>query len=225
MSLIGRELIDYSAGVPSAAVVQADGYAGALRYVSPPRAAWMTGKPLTRAEADDYKAHGLIIVSNWQFGKGGPDTSDWIRGWNGGIEDCHRAQVIHNNAGGPPDAPIFPSIDAAPTSWEWHNQVKPYLEAWQSILGRQRMGVYCNPYIIDQCLEAGIGTYYWEHGWGGNKDAPPHPASHIKQFRIDADDCDGVAIDRNRIYKDPFGQWGADGAIWSAILEQQIGTR
>ena len=45
-------LIDYSAGVPSAAAVKAAGYVSAVRYVSPPRASWMAGKPIGIAGYD-----------------------------------------------------------------------------------------------------------------------------------------------------------------------------
>ena len=63
---MGRQLIDYSAGIPRASEVKRAGFAGAVRYVSPARAAWMLGKPIKKAEAEDYKAHGLELVSVYQ---------------------------------------------------------------------------------------------------------------------------------------------------------------
>lgn len=210
MTLVGEVLIDYSARVPDPQAIKADGYVGALRYVSPPRASYFKAKPLTRAEADALKAEGLLIISNWQYGKGGPNTSDWIRGYDGGLADARNAQRIHEEAGGHPQGVLYPSIDAAPTQWEWDNQVRPYLTAWQDTIGKPRLGVYCNPFILQHCLDSGLGQYFWEHGWGGDKDAAPHPAAHIKQFEIDTTHCDGVVVDRNRIYKPLFGQWGTE---------------
>ena len=46
---IGDDLstvIDFAAGVPSASAVKRAGHIGAVRYLSPPRAAWMKGKPI-----------------------------------------------------------------------------------------------------------------------------------------------------------------------------------
>lgn len=210
VGLVGKEMVDYSAGVPGAQAIKEAGFVGAVRYVSDRRANWMQGKPLTRAEADDFKRHGLVLVSNYQFAKGGFETSDWIRGFAGGAEDARKGQAIHEAAGGHPRGVIYVSIDAAPTQAEWDGKVKPYLQAWQESLGRDRLGVYCNPWVIDRCLEAGIATYFWEHGWGGDKDAPAHPAAHIKQFEIDRRKVNSVGVDRNHILKPMFGQWGTE---------------
>lgn len=211
--LVGKEMVDYSAGIPGAQAIRDAGFVGAVRYVSDRRADWMQGKPLTRPEADDFKRHGLQIVSNYQFAKGGFETSDWIRGFAGGEQDAPRGQEIHEAAGGHPKGVIYVSIDAAPMQADWDDKVKPYLQAWQEFLGRERLGVYCNPWVIDRCREAGIATYFWEHGWGGDKDAPAHPAAHIKQFEIDRRKVNGIGVDRNRILKPLFGQWGTEGEI------------
>jgi len=82
-SPVARDVIDYSAGVPAASGVKAAGFAGAVRYVSPPRDGWMKGKPLRRDEADDYRAQGLDVASNWQYGK-----RDFDRGFDGGGADA-----------------------------------------------------------------------------------------------------------------------------------------
>ncbi|MGP4058130.1 glycoside hydrolase domain-containing protein [Mycobacterium sp. 4D054] len=219
--LVGKELVDYSAGVPGAQAIKDAGFVGAVRYVSDRRANWMQGKPLTRAEAEDFTWHGLQIVSNYQFAKGGFETSDWIRGSVGGKEDALRGQAIHEAAGGHPRGVIYVSIDAAPTQVEWETKVKPYLAAWQESLGKERLGVYCNPWVIDRCREADIATYFWEHGWGGDKDAPAHPAAHIKQFEIDKRKVNGIGVDRNRILKPLFGQWGTEEETMPAVVQEQ----
>lgn len=205
-SLVGQLLVDFSAGVPSAAQIKSAGYVGAVRYVSDPRAAWMIGKPLSHREADDLRSSGLAVVSNFQYGK-----RDWDGGAAQGGRDAERGLLLHRDAGGPDDAPIYVSVDANPTPDELRNLVLPYLKAWQDRIGRDRMGVYCNKQTIDFCLANNIGTYFWQHGWDGR--APgvpltPHPLAHILQFEIDKSTVGDVGVDRNRVLREEFGQWG-----------------
>src|SRR6185312_12169750 len=98
-SLVGSMLVDCSAGVPSASVIAAQGFVGAVRYISDPRAGWMVGKPLRKAEADDLRSHGLAVVSNFQFGK-----RDWDGGAPQGRLDAERGIQLHREAGGPDSA-------------------------------------------------------------------------------------------------------------------------
>ena len=73
-------LLDYAAGVISAADLKASGAVGAIRYVSDrrPGGDWMLGKPIQLPEARDLYRAGLKIVSNYQFGK--QDSADWLGG-------------------------------------------------------------------------------------------------------------------------------------------------
>lgn len=205
-SLVGQHLVDFSAGVPSAALIKAAGFVGAVRYVSDPRASWMIGKPLLRREADDLRSSGLAVVSNFQYGK-----RDWDGGANQGAADALRGLQLHQEAGGPDDAPIYVSVDANPTADELNRLVLPYLMEWQDKLGKARMGVYCNKQTIDFCLAHNIGTYFWQHGWDGRPTGTPltpHAEAHILQFEIDNWNVGGVGVDRNRVLREDFGQWG-----------------
>lgn len=205
-SLVGQVLVDYSAGVPSAEQIRAAGYAGAVRYVSDPREGWMHGKPLRRQEADDLRAHGLVVVSNYQFGKAA--NADWKGGAAQGYKDAERGQRLHADAGGPDTAPIYVSIDACPSEEEWNTQCRPYLLAWQERLGKDRTGVYCNFPCIEWAIRDGIGTYFWMHDWDeGYSGGRVHPAAHLHQFEIDKQHVGGVGVDRNRILREDFGQW------------------
>lgn len=219
-SLVGQLLVDYSAGVPSAEQIQAAGYTGAVRYVSDPREDWMLGKPLRKQEADDLRARGLVVVSNYQFGKA--DTADWKGGAAQGYRDAERGQRLHAEAGGPDTAPIYVSIDACPSQEEWNTQCRPYLLAWQERLGKERMGVYCNFPCIEWAVRDGIGTYFWMHDWDeGYSGGRVHPAAHLHQFEIDKQRVGGVGVDRNRILRGDFGQW--DGAPTSTAVQQESG--
>ncbi|GAA2780183.1 glycoside hydrolase domain-containing protein [Mycolicibacterium pallens] len=199
-------LLDYAAGVISAADLKASGAVGAIRYVSDrrPGGDWMLGKPIQLTEARDLYQAGLKIVSNYQFGK--QDTADWLGGQQAGIVHAKRGWALHTAAGGPVAAPIYVSIDDDPTLDQYKAQVAPYLRAWESVIGHQRVGVYGNSKVIDWALQDGIGSWFWQHNWGSPK-GYTHPAAHLHQVEIDARKVAGVGVDLNNIMKPQFGQW------------------
>ena len=199
-------LLDYSAGVLKAADIKAAGALGAIRYVSDrrPGAQWMLGKPIQLPEARDLYQAGLKIVSNYQFGK--QDTADWLGGQAAGVMHAKRGWELHTAAGGPVSAPIYVSIDDNPTLEQYRQQVAPYLRAWESVIGHQRVGIYGNSTTIEWALQDGLGSWFWQHNWGSPKGFV-HPAAHLHQFEIDARRVAGVGVDLNDIRKPQFGQW------------------
>lgn len=203
-------LLDYAAGVISSADIKAAGAVGAIRYVSDrrPDAQWMLGKPIQASEATDLTGAGLQIVSNYQFGKGA--TSDWLGGQAAGLLHVKRAVELHKAAGGPDSAPIYASIDDNPSADQIANQVIPYIKAWESVIGHGRVGVYANSPTIDKLVQAGLGSFYWQHGWG-TPQGYVHPAAHIRQSSIDSDKVGGVGVDINDILKPQYGQWSSAG--------------
>jgi hypothetical protein len=199
-------LLDYAAGVISAADLKAAGALGAIRYVSDrrPGGSWMLGKPIQLPEAQDLVKAGLKIVSNYQYGK--QETADWLGGQEGGILHAKRGWQLHTAAGGPATAPIYASIDDDPSLDQYKQQVAPYLRAWESVLGRQRVGVYANSKTIEWALQDGIGSWFWQHNWGSPK-GYTHPAAHLHQIEIDKRSVGGIGVDVNYIMKPSFGQW------------------
>ena len=199
-------LLDYAAGVLKAADIKAAGALGAIRYVSDrrPGAEWMLGKPIQLPEARDLYQAGLKIVSNYQFGK--QATADWLGGQAAGIAHAKRGWELHTAAGGPTGAPIYVSIDDNPTAEQYRQQVAPYLRAWESVIGHQRVGIYANSKTIDWALQDGLGSWFWQHNWGSPRGFV-HPAAHLHQFEIDARTVAGVGVDLNNILKPQFGQW------------------
>lgn len=199
-------LLDYAAGVLSAAEIKAAGALGSVRYVSDrrPGAEWMVGKPITLDEARNLYQGGCKIVSNYQFGK--QDTADWLGGQTAGVSHAKRGWDLHTAAGGPTGAPIYASIDDNPTYEQYKQQVAPYLRGWESVIGHQRVGVYGNSKVIDWALQDGLGSWFWQHNWGSPKGFV-HPAAHLHQFEIDAREVAGVGVDLNNILKAQFGQW------------------
>lgn len=199
-------LLDYAAGVIGAADIRASGALGAIRYVSDrrPGGAWMLGKPIVLAEARDLYQAGLKIVSCYQYGK--QDTADWLGGQRAGVAHAKRGWQLHTAAGGPIGAPVYASIDDDPSYAQYKTQVAPFLRGWESVLGRQRTGVYANSKTIEWALQDGIGAYYWQHNWGSPGRAA-HPAAHLHQVEIDQRQVGGIGVDVNHILKPSFGQW------------------
>lgn len=199
-------LFDYAAGVLKAADIKAAGALGAIRYVSDrrPNAQWMLGKPIQLSEARDLYQAGLKIVSNYQFGKA--DTADWLGGQAAGVTHAKRGWELHTAAGGPVGAPIYVSIDDNPTLEQYKQQVAPYLRAWESVIGHQRVGIYGNSTTIEWALQDGLGSWFWQHNWG-TPQGYIHPEAHLHQFEIDARSVAGVGVDLNDILKPQFGQW------------------
>lgn len=199
-------LLDYAAGVIPASDIKAAGAVGVIRYVSDrrPGGAWMLGKPIQLAEAQDLHGSGLKIVSNYQYGK--QATADWLGGEAAGVQHAKRGWELHTAAGGRASAPIYVSIDDDPTPEQYQQRVAPYLRGWESVIGHQRTGVYANSKTIDWALQDGLGSYFWQHNWG----SPPgftHPAAQLHQVEIDKRKVGGVGVDVNHILKPEFGQW------------------
>lgn len=212
---VGDIVVDYSAGVPAAADVKKAGYKGAVRYISPARDAWMKGKPMSKREFDDYKSNGLQVAFVFQNLK-----QDWSRGRNGGIEDAKAAKK-HIEMLGAPDAVVYCAIDhnLADKSTDavkiWNSTAAKYIQGFQSVMGREKTGIYANNLCISWAIEDNLGTYYWQHDWsndipvngrwtrltGVNKNA------HIHQFPFrKGDNVAGIDIDRNEVLKPYFGQ-------------------
>ena len=134
----------------------------------------MKGKPIQLPRRATCISGGLKIVSCYQFGK--QDSADWLGGQAAGVRHAQRGWQLHVAAGGPVGAPIYASIDDDPTPDQYRQLVAPYLRGWESVLGRQRVGVYANAPTIEWARQDGIGSYYWQHNWGSK--GVVHPAAH-----------------------------------------------
>lgn len=201
-------VIDYAAGVPSAASIKAAGHLGAVRYVSqrrPGTETWMLGKPVTLAETRSFATLGLKTASVYQYGKAG--NADWLNGAAGAAVHAPQAIALHVAAGGPTNRPIYVAIDDNPTWTQYLNQIRPYLQAFKTALGAAgySLGVYGNYNVIDWAINDGLGEFFWMHNWGSN--GRIHPRTTLHQVRIDQDVLDGVGIDINHVYAHDWGQW------------------
>ncbi|EUA90047.1 hypothetical protein I551_3475 [Mycobacterium ulcerans str. Harvey] len=121
-----------------------------VNYVSLSRPGSSFGaKPITRRYADSLTAAGLVIVSNYQYGKpGGSAPSDCTRGYAGGVADARTAWQLHTAAGGGQGAPVFFTVDEDINRDTWNRVALQWFRGINSVLGVQRTGVYGG---IDVC--------------------------------------------------------------------------
>ncbi|WP_084168179.1 DUF1906 domain-containing protein [Corynebacterium atypicum] len=216
-------VVDYSAGVPSAQAVKAAGHLGAVRYVSRARSSWMKGKPVSRAEAEDYARNGLAIASVYQYSNS--DRPDWHEGAKGAEVHAPQAIALHLAAGGPAGRPIYMAIDANPTRTQYENQIRPFLSGCRAALAVAglKLGIYGNYHTIQWAIDDGLGEYFWMHNWGSN--GKIHPRANLHQFEIDKRWIARVGIDRNHVFTQDWGQWTPGSTIVAPTVPAQPGGK
>ncbi|MCV6964164.1 twin-arginine translocation pathway [Mycobacterium intermedium] len=214
------KLIDFAMRQIPAEQIRAAGYHGVINYVSLSRPGSSFGaKPITRQYADQLKAAGLMIVSNYQYGKpGGTAPSDFKRGFAGGVADARTAWKLHTAAGGGQSAPIFFTIDEDISHETWKTVALQWFRGINSVLGVQRTGVYGG---IDVCKWAAadgvIGSsrtpgrrWAWQtKAWSGGQ---VFPAAVLYQRVVSTASnpgpkVGGQEVDVNDMLAEDCGQW------------------
>jgi hypothetical protein len=214
------QLIDYAMRQIPAADIRAAGYSGVINYVSLSRPGSSFGaKPITRPYAESLTAAGLVIVSNYQYGKpGGTAPSDFTRGLAGGVADARTAWQLHTAAGGGQSAPIFFSVDDDIDRNTWNTLALPWFRGINSVLGVQRTGVYGG---IDVCQWAAadgvIGSsrtpghrWAWQtRAWSGSR---IEPTAVLYQRVVSTASnpgplVGGIEVDVNDVLAGDCGQW------------------
>ena len=143
-------LIDFAMRQIPAQDIRAAGHSGVINYVSTSRPGSSFGaKPITLPYAQSLTAAGLVIVSNYQYGKpGGTAPSDFTRGFAGGVADARTAWQLHTAAGGGQSAPIFFTVDDDINRDTWNTVALQWFRGINSVIGVQRTGIYGG---IDAC--------------------------------------------------------------------------
>ncbi|MCV7193369.1 DUF1906 domain-containing protein [Mycolicibacterium brumae] len=216
----GFTVIDFAAKQIPAADIKAAGHAGVINYVSTSRPGSNFGaKPITRPYAQSLFDAGLVIVSNFQYGKpGGTAPSDFTRGYNGGVADAKTAWQLHTAAGGGQTAPIYFSVDDDIDRATWNNLALPWFQGINSVIGEMRTGVYGGYDVCQWAAESGvIGNssvpgYKWAwqtRSWSGGR---IHPAAVLYQRIIDTASSPGplvggIRVDVNDVMARDCGQW------------------
>ncbi len=158
-------------------------------------------KILTPDEARTLIAADISPVSNWEW-----YANRALAGYTAGVWDAQEAQKRHIACGGPPDRPIYFSVDVDVTG----NQVAAYFQSIASVIGLARTGAYGSyrvlKYLFDNNLiRWGWQTYAWSRGqW--------EPRAHIQQY-ANGMTLAGHSVDYDRSIKPDFGQWRIGGTM------------
>jgi hypothetical protein len=213
-------LIDYAMRQIAPQDILAAGHSGVINYVSTSRPGSSFGaKPITLPYARSLNAAGLVIVSNYQYGKpGGTAPSDFTRGAPGGVVDARTAWQLHTAAGGGQSAPVYFSVDDDINREDWNNVVLPWFRGINSVIGAQRTGVYGG---INACQWAAadgvIGrsrspghVWAWQtRSWSGGQ---IYPAAVLYQRIVSTASnpgpvVGGLEVDVNDVMAQDCGQW------------------
>lgn len=214
------QLIDYAMRQIPAEHIRAAGYSGVINYVSTSRPGSSFGaKPITRPYAESLTAAGLVIVSNYQYGKpGGTAPSDFTRGYPGGIADARTAWQLHSAAGGGQSAPVFFSVDDDINRETWNTVALPWFRGINSVIGVQRTGVYGGINVCQWAAADGVigasstpgRRWAWQtRSWSGGK---IDPAAVLYQRIVSTASnpgpvVGGIEVDVNDVLAQDCGQW------------------
>lgn len=214
------QLIDFAARQIPAQLIRAAGYSGVVTYVSLPRPGSSFGaKPVTRPYAESLTAAGLVIVSNYQYGKpGGTAPSDFTRGYAGGVADARTAWQLHTAAGGGQSAPIFFTIDEDINHDTWNRVALQWFRGINEVLGVQRTGVYGGIKVCQWAVADGVvgssstpgRRWAWQtRAWSGNQ---VYPAAVLYQRIVSTASTPGprvggLEVDVNDVLAPDCGQW------------------
>jgi len=191
------EGVDYSFSRPDLNCLKSKGKKFVLRYLSYVDG----GKNLSKSEAQAIQGAGLGLCSNWENSAG-----DAKGGYNAGVEYAREADKQHKACGGPPEAPIYFSVDWDASSSEISGPVSDYFRGIASVVGLARTGAYGSYACIDYLFDHGLITYGWQtYAWSNGK---WDSRAHIRQYSNNHEMCSGT-VDYNQAMTDQYGQWGA----------------
>ncbi|MDX1872028.1 DUF1906 domain-containing protein [Mycolicibacterium sp. 120266] len=213
-------LIDFAMRQIPARDILAAGHSGVINYVSTSRPGSSFGaKPITLPYAQSLTAAGLVIVSNYQYGKpGGTAPSDFTRGYAGGVADAQTAWQLHTAAGGGRSAPIFFSVDDDIDRTTWNNVALQWFRGINSVIGVQRTGIYAgiNPCqwaiadgVIGRSSTPGRAWAWQTRSWSRGQ---IHPAAVLYQRIVSTASnpgpvVGGLEVDVNDVLAQDCGQW------------------
>ena len=193
--------LDYAAGRPGGRAIRDAGYKFVVRYLSDGGPS-LPGKLLTPAEADDLRAHGIEIVSNWET------TASWmLGGYQAGVRAAQRALAQVLRCGGRRDRPIYFSADWDATPQQ-QAAIDDCLRGCASIIGAENVGIYGGYWPVKRALDNGTARWAWQTAaWSGSNREP-----RMNMFqRIGYVIVGGVQCDVNEARTPDYGQWGYTG--------------
>ncbi|MEV6430920.1 DUF1906 domain-containing protein [Nocardia sp. NPDC051463] len=189
--------LDYAAGRPGGAAIRAAGFDFVVRYLSD-GGPTLPGKLLTPAEADDLRAHGVSIVSNWET-----TAARMLDGYGAGIVDARASLAQVLRCGGRRDRPIYFSADFDSTPQD-QLAINAYLNGAATVLGTANVGVYGGYWSVSRAMDAGSAAWAWQtDAWSGtNVETRRNIHQTLRQVVVG-----GVLCDVNEAETEDFGQW------------------
>lgn len=210
-------VVDYAGRPPGAAAIKAAGHIGAVRYVSGDRTnGSLPGKPVTRAEVDDFRAHGLGIAFVWQYGKDSSSAPpDVMRGHAGGVADARAAQS-RLDAVGCPDHPVYFAVDFDITLAQWNSTAAHYFRGAIEVLGRERVGIYGHSRVCAWAIEdnlightsSGLRLAWQTRSWSSGAATKGRCLFQriVDTAQTPGPRIGGTVVDVNDVFADDWGQ-------------------
>lgn len=207
-------VLDFSAGPPSAVSIAAQGFDGAMLYISPGREDWMTGKNVSRSYLDSLDEAGVKYGFVWQFRKGGSiDSGDAGRGYEGGYSDASAALKKLNELQCSA-FPVFFAVDWDISLTEWNTRVVHYFRGAVDKLGLNRVGIYGHSRVIHWAMEDAVVAEVapgrvlgWQtKSWSNGVQAKDYAVLYQHTHNITGPD--GVQIDVNDSFHESWGWHG-----------------
>jgi hypothetical protein len=201
------EGVDYSWARPDPVKLYAVGKRFACRYLSnSTRIINGVTKNLSKAEADALHAAGVATVSNWEW-----TATDATKGYAAGRSYATEAAAQHRDCGGPPDRPIYFSVDfdlgAASTATK--DAVRQYFAGIRSVLGHQRTGIYGGRYAVKLAHDEFWCDWFWQaYAWSNISTLGWLPYTHLQQYNNGETVAGTPGIDLDRAMQADYGQWG-----------------
>ena len=188
--------LDYVTGPPIDALKQA-GVTFVCRYLSYVNPLTQI-KLLSAHEATALTQAGIAIISNYEW-----YANRALESATSGVQDAQIANAQHKACGGPPDRPIYFSVDCDCDG----SQTVEYFRGVASVIGLERTGAYGSYRVIKYLLDNHLITWAWQtYAWsGGQWDS----RAHIQQYQNGVGFA-GADVDYNRSLKADFGQWGGE---------------
>lgn len=197
--------VDYSQGYDIQSLKNA-GAKFACRYVGFTDASLPQDKIITYTESVDLARAGIYVVSNWEWTADRASINNAfyaknpVEAYTGGQDDASAAATRHEGIGGPPDRPIYFSVDFASDG----SDCVDYFRGLVDTLGIQRVGAY-GPYQAIKFLhDNGLITWCWQtYAWSGGQ---WFPGNHIQQTQNGVN-IGTMIVDLDTSMTPDFGQW------------------
>lgn len=168
--MIGIKGCDFTSRALTGAMLKADGYAFCCRYVlnSP---SGTLDKQMSVAEVKEKSAHGVRIVSNWEWQAVPPNSRAT------GKDHATRCKAELAKLGAPAWAPVYYSIDTAAHAGDYN----AYAQGWRDVFPADRLGVYGDGALFRQLKADGYVKYAWQSmsfSFPGNHNADGRTWNH-----------------------------------------------